>query len=183
MDASEICHKSLAESCSVRHRDLPQRHHQRLHQRQTRLGSHCALLPSQDALIWHASIWHASMAYQLFVDLSVFTTTGLAVSVDTLSTFHFRTKVRFWLSTGSAYHFVSISPESLIHTRRLPQRSKPVLVMLELTLEVKPAAENAPSVLSIKSVGDVQLPVLTIDEFVGSAVKDPSLAFCVTTEF
>ena len=121
-------------------------------------------------------------ALQACVDFKLFITTGVAVSVDTLSTFHFRTYVRFRLSTGSAYHLVVISPDVLTQTRRVPQTSKPVLVMLELVPEAKPAAANAPALLSMKSVGEVQFPLLMVDEFVGSAVKDPSLAFCVTTE-
>lgn len=77
---------------------------------------------------------------------------------------------------------VLISPASLTQINSVPQRSKPVVVMLVFVLEVKPADSNAPALLSMKSIGEVQLPVCKV-ELAGVAVKVPLSAFSVTTEF
>lgn len=103
------------------------------------------------------------------------------MSLTTLSTFHFRTQRLSLSATGSAYHLVVMSPESLTQTSNVPQISNPVLVTVVFGLASNSAAANAPELLLMTSFGDVQFPETVW--FVGVAVKDPSLVSCETTEF
>lgn len=97
----------------------------------------------------------------------------MAVSLAVLSTFHFSTQRSS--STGSAYHLVVMSPESLIQTSIVPQLSNPVLVTVVFGLASNSAAANAPELLLMTSFGEVQFPLDETDWIVGEAVKEPSL--------
>lgn len=87
------------------------------------------------------------------------------------------------LLIGSAYHLLTSSPSSLIHTKSGPHWSNPVVVMVVLASEVNPTASNDPELLSMYSFGEDQFPLTAVEAFTGEAVKDPSSPFCVTTEF
>ena len=110
-------------------------------------------------------------------------TTGTAVSLFTLSTFQRSAYVVLSSLIGSAYHLLTSSPESLIHTNSDPHWSKPVVVIVVLASAVNPTASNDPELLSMYSFGEDQFPLTTAEAFTGEAVRDPSSAFCVTTEF
>lgn len=161
-----------------------------------------SILPRRLYPLIHASQQGSGICYLAFLLTGAcdFRTIGTAVSLAALSTFHCKTHVLFFSSTGVAYHLVEIcsqvnhtarsprrtrllaSPDSLTQMSKEPHRSKPVVVKVALSPALKLAAAKAPVDVSMDSMGEVQLPV-DIVELTGSALKLPSLASCVTTEF